>query len=141
MSTSLRGSCLCGGIQMQTSSGPLTVFSCFCNHCSQGAGGSHQTIAKFETQSVHVVSGSELIANFTLADTSSGSPKEKSFCRTCGTPLWTTPASAKGRYVLIRTSLLESGTELRPESEIFVKFRPPWQHAVDGAVQWEQMRK
>ncbi|KAK1621678.1 Mss4-like protein [Colletotrichum phormii] len=105
MSTSLRGSCLCGGIQIQTSSGPLTVFSCFCSHCSKGAGGSHQTIAKFETQSVQVVSGSDLISNFTLADTSSGSPKEKSFCRT---PLWTTPASAKGRYVLIRTSLLES---------------------------------
>ncbi|KAI3530424.1 hypothetical protein CTAM01_12217 [Colletotrichum tamarilloi] len=141
MSSSFRGSCLCGGIEIQTSSTPLAVLSCFCIHCSKSAGGSHQIIAKFETQFVRVLSGSDLISNFTLADTSSGSPKEKSFCRTCGTPLWTTPSSAKGRYILIRTSLLEGGTELRPDSEIFVKFRPPWQQVVDGAVQWEQMRK
>ncbi|KAK1716153.1 Mss4-like protein [Colletotrichum acutatum] len=109
MSSSFRGSCLCGGIEIQASSIPLAVFSCFCNHSSKGAGGSHQTIAKFEAQFVQVLSGIDLISNFTLTDTSSGSPKEKSFCRTCGTPLWTTPASAKGRYILIRTSLLAGG--------------------------------
>lgn len=32
-------------------------------------------------------------------------------------------------------------TGLQPASEIFVASRPAWQHAVDGAVQWEGMRR
>ncbi|KAF4853591.1 hypothetical protein CGCSCA4_v002089 [Colletotrichum siamense] len=98
-------------------------------------------IAKFPHESVALTSGSDLVSHFTLSNTSSGSPKEKAFCRVCGTPLWTAPASAQGQFLLIRTSLLDGGSNLTPEAEIFVKSRPAWQHAVDGAVQWEGMRR
>ncbi|KAF6832388.1 hypothetical protein CPLU01_06213 [Colletotrichum plurivorum] len=121
------GSCLCGGIQLSVSSSPIAVFSCFCGHCSKAAGATHQVtsrltdladislplsfhqIAKFASETVEIVSGSNLISTFTLTDTSSGSPKTKAFCRTCGTPLWTTPASAKRQFLLVRTSLLDGG--------------------------------
>ncbi|KAH9238342.1 hypothetical protein K456DRAFT_1172403 [Colletotrichum gloeosporioides 23] len=122
------GSCLCGGIFMSILSTPLIVFTCFCDHCCKGAGGTHQVvsavkptalksqqkaeamqIAKFPHESVAITSGSDLVSHFTLSNTSSGSPKEKAFCRVCGTPLWTTPASAQGQFLLIRTSLLDGG--------------------------------
>ncbi|KAF4811139.1 hypothetical protein CGCSCA5_v010074 [Colletotrichum siamense] len=139
--TSFTGSCLCGGIIVSISATPVTIFTCFCDHCCKGAGGTHQVIAKFPHKSVAIISGSDLVSHFTLNNTSSGSPKEKAFCRVCGTPLWTAPASAQGQFLLIRTSLLDGGSNLTPEAEIFVKSRPAWQHAVDGAVQWEGMRR
>ncbi|KAF6805296.1 hypothetical protein CMUS01_14654 [Colletotrichum musicola] len=108
-SSLVTGSCLCGGIQLSVSSSPIAVFSCFCGHCSKASGGTHQVIAKFASESVETISGSDLISTFTLTDTSSGSPKTRAFCRTCGTPLWTTPASAKGQFLLVRTSLLDGG--------------------------------
>ncbi|KAK2778507.1 hypothetical protein CKAH01_11752 [Colletotrichum kahawae] len=125
---SFTGSCLCGGILVSISSTPVTIFTCFCDHCCKGAGGTHQVVsamtitalqselkaeavqvAKFPHKSVAITSGSDLVAHFTLNNTSSGSPKEKAFCRVCGTPLWTTPAPAQGQFLLIRTSLLDGG--------------------------------
>ncbi|KAF3807894.1 hypothetical protein GCG54_00007630 [Colletotrichum gloeosporioides] len=148
--SSFSGSCLCGGILVSISSNPVTIFTCFCDHCCKGAGGTHQVIAKFTHKSVAITTGSDLVSHFTLNNTSSGLAKEKAFCRVCGTPLWTAPASAQGQFLLIRTSLLDGGTaltslgtrsNLTPEAEVFVKSRPAWQHAVDGAVQWEGMRR
>lgn len=48
------------------------------------------------------------ISTYTFTDTSSGFVKEKAFCRICGVPLWTIPASAKGTYLLIRTAILQN---------------------------------
>jgi hypothetical protein len=51
----------------------------------------------------------DAITKFSLSDTSSGSPKEKAFCRTCGCMLWTVPAAAKGKFYMIRLPLLVGG--------------------------------
>ncbi|TEA13686.1 Sorbicillinoid biosynthetic cluster transcription factor sor3 [Colletotrichum sidae] len=66
-------------------------------------------IAKFDKTAVTIVTGSELTSSSTLNHTSSGSPKDKSCCSTCGTLLWTTPASARTQHLLVRTSLLDAG--------------------------------
>jgi hypothetical protein len=63
-------------------------------------------IAKFAHADVKISSGEDLITTYTFTDTSSGAPKDKAFCRTCGVPLWTVPASARGTHLLIRPSLL-----------------------------------
>jgi hypothetical protein len=68
-------------------------------------------IAKFPTNEVQVT-GQENLSFYTLDDTSSGSPKEKAFCKTCGSPVWTVPGQAKGKFVIIRTAILDSGYEL-----------------------------
>jgi hypothetical protein len=63
-------------------------------------------IAKFFHGDVNISSGELLITTYTIPDTSSGTPKAKAFCQTCGAPLWTVPASARGTHLLVRPSLL-----------------------------------
>ncbi|KAM5371746.1 hypothetical protein ACJZ2D_007811 [Fusarium nematophilum] len=135
------GQCLCAAVKFEISSEPVTVLSCFCDHCSKGAGGTNQLIGKFATKDVQVTAPSSAIGTFTLTDTSSGSSKVKAFCRTCGCTLWTIPAAAKGTFHLIRLPLLDGGLNFRPGNEIFVKNRPSWQAAVEGVAQWDEMRK
>ncbi|KAF7552838.1 hypothetical protein G7Z17_g4014 [Cylindrodendrum hubeiense] len=135
------GECLCGAVTFVVSSEPLAVFSCFCEHCSKGAGGTHQVIAKFATKDVQISDLGAAIRQFGFTDTASGNRKEKSFCGTCGCTLWTIPGAAKGVYHLIRTSILDGGLILRPGSEIFVKNRPVWAKAVDDVPQFDEMRK
>ncbi|KAH7469506.1 hypothetical protein FOMA001_g14567 [Fusarium oxysporum f. sp. matthiolae] len=104
------GQCLCGNVKFTISSEPVTVLSCFCEHCCIGAGGTHQLIGKFTTQDVKVSTTAEdAITKYSLSDTSSGSSKEKTFCRTCGCTLWTIPAAAKGKFYMIRLPLLDGG--------------------------------
>lgn len=45
MSDTYTGSCLCGGVSIQINSGPIAVFSCFCQHCSKGAGSTNQLVS------------------------------------------------------------------------------------------------
>ncbi|KAH6892572.1 Mss4-like protein [Thelonectria olida] len=141
MAAPYSGSCLCGSVRFTIVSDPVTVLSCFCNHCSKGAGGANQILAKFATKDIEVVGNEDDMAKYELKDTSSGQVKEKSFCRRCGCTLWTIPASAKGKFHLVRTALLNGGLQLQPANEIFVKNRPSWMSAIEGVPQWEEMRK
>ena len=128
MPSPYEGICLCESVCFRVASEPLMVFSCFCNHCSKGAGGPNQVvridtsarhraelrmliagyqIAKFASKDLVVSAGRDSITEFTLANTSSGLPKQKVFCRTCGVTLWTIPGNAEGNHILIRTSILK----------------------------------
>jgi len=60
---------------------------------------------------VKIEQGKDLIGIYELTDTESGKPKPRAFCKTCGTPLWTQPASYKERgEMTIRTALFDSDT-------------------------------
>ncbi|EYB21995.1 hypothetical protein FG05_30640 [Fusarium graminearum] len=142
MHASYSGECLCGAVKFIIFSEPIAVLSCFCQHCSKGAGGLQQLIGKFSTETVHIsTTDNESISKYTLRDTSSGDCKEKAFCRTCGCTLWTIPAAAQGKFYLIRLPLLKGGLSLRPKMEIFVRNRPTWMEPIKDAEQWEEARK
>ncbi|KAF5589300.1 glutathione-dependent formaldehyde-activating enzyme centromere V [Fusarium pseudoanthophilum] len=99
-------------------------------------------IGKFTAQDVKVSTTAEdAITKYSLSDTSSGSSKEKGFCRTCGCTLWTIPAAAKGKFYMIRLPLLDGGLNFQPANEIFVRNRPTWVEPVKDAGQWDEMRK
>jgi hypothetical protein len=43
---SYNGSCLCGGVKFTISADPVILLSCFCEHCSKGAGGPNQLVSR-----------------------------------------------------------------------------------------------
>ncbi|KFA65799.1 hypothetical protein S40285_10399 [Stachybotrys chlorohalonatus IBT 40285] len=114
---------------------------CLCGSVRKGAGGTNQIIAKFTHDDVRVSDELGSIREYTLSDTASGAPKIKSFCGTCGCTLWTVPQSAKGKFLIIRTSLIDGGFDLRPGSEIFAKNRPSWMSQLEGVPQFAEARK
>ncbi|KFA56279.1 hypothetical protein S40293_00028 [Stachybotrys chartarum IBT 40293] len=141
MPTPYSGRCLCGSVQFVITSEPAAVMSCYCEHCSKGAGGTNQIIAKFTHEDVRISAQDGSIQDYILSETASGAPKTKSFCGTCGCTLWTVPQSATGKFLIVRTSLIDGGFDLRPSSEIFVKNRPKWTNRLEGVPQFTGPRK
>lgn len=66
-------------------------------------------IAKFADKDTAIEAAEGAVSTYTFTDTASGAPKEKAFCKTCGTPLWTVPAAAKGTHRIVRTAMLDGG--------------------------------
>jgi hypothetical protein len=57
-------------------------------------------------------SGEDLVTRYVFTDTESGVPKEKGFCKVCGTPLWavSVPVGApEDKTKFIRPVLLDNG--------------------------------
>ncbi|OJJ62605.1 hypothetical protein ASPSYDRAFT_28236 [Aspergillus sydowii CBS 593.65] len=111
MAPHIKGACLCEGVQFEVHGDPESVFICYCAHCSKNAGAPGQISAKFKKEQVEVEQGEELTKIWTLSDNLSGSDKHKVFCSQCGCTLWTIPMKHGGSHLIVRTSLLEEGTE------------------------------
>ncbi|KAL6246735.1 hypothetical protein RBB50_006042 [Rhinocladiella similis] len=115
-----RGACLCGGVTFELSGPPEAVLKCYCDHCQKNAGGPFQIVARYDKNLVSVKTGQDLLTQYRLTDTQSGSPKYKVFCRTCGCTLWTVPTKHGDVFRVVRVSLIEGGLKrFRPEKALF----------------------
>ncbi|KAK3379038.1 Mss4-like protein [Lasiosphaeria ovina] len=138
MSAPYHGSCLCDGVRFTISSDPMGITECYCGHCRKGSGGNSQIMAVFAGKDVTFQSGQDLVATYTFTNTTSGKGKDKTFCKTCGAQLWTVPDAAKSNnLLLIRTSLLDEGLEMKPDNAIFTRTRPAWVPPFEGVENHE----
>ncbi|PLB35001.1 GFA family protein [Aspergillus candidus] len=120
MASSMKGACLCEGVQFRVEGEPKNVFICYCTHCSKNAGAAGQISAKFKKEQVELEQGQKLLKTWILEDTVSGSEKHKLFCSQCGCTLWTIPMRHGGSHLIVRTSLLEDGlSRLLYKAEFF----------------------
>ncbi|KAJ5636951.1 Mss4-like protein [Penicillium longicatenatum] len=114
MVPSMKGACLCGGVQFCVKGEPEVVFICYCTHCSKNAGATGQISAKFKKEHVELKQHPELLKTWILKDNLSGNEKHKVFCSQCGCTLWTIPMKHGGSHFIVRTSLLEDGLSRLP---------------------------
>jgi hypothetical protein len=54
MPSPYQGKCLCGAISLEARAEPLAVLSCFCKHCSLGAGGPSQVVSQLHVMLVEL---------------------------------------------------------------------------------------
>jgi len=136
-----KATCLCGAIALTITAAPLAVAACYCGDCRKGAGGTHQVMATFPKHALQTTttplpprSNNNAISTYTLTNTASGKPKTKTFCSTCGVPLWTETAAGRDEGVVyVRTAILEGWQELNPTSTIFTHQKPDWAPDYPGA--------
>lgn len=101
--------CLCGGVKLtfRADAQPITAH-CFCEHCSQHAGGLSQLTMLFDSDAVTVEDPENLIVTYNVTGTASGQGKPKSFCGRCGCTLFTKPVFYEGK-IFVRASLIPGG--------------------------------
>lgn len=64
-------------------------------------------MATFPKSDLKFQSGEDLVSTYVFTQTVSGKPKDKTFCKACGVPLWTVTESARQKgQVFVRTALL-----------------------------------
>lgn len=126
--SSVRGSCLCGGVQFEVTE-PFTVVSqCHCTSCKKLSGGPGTVSGRVKSTAIRIVEGDELLRTY--------QPREgtaKTFCSECGSNLfgggW--PSSEEAS---VRLTAIEGAVDRKPDRHIFVRSVAPWETLPDDGV-------
>jgi hypothetical protein len=85
MSTNLyKGSCFCGGVEIEVSGEPAGMGYCHCGDCRSWSAGPVNAFSLWKPEQVRVTKGADLIATYHKTERS-----YRKFCKTCGGHLMT----------------------------------------------------
>jgi hypothetical protein len=126
---SLRGSCLCGGVQFELSEAPETLRYCHCESCKKLSGGVGTVNGRVPSTAVRILEGEDLLQTF---EPPGGSAK--TFCLACGSNLfgggWPESETAS-----VRAPALDDPFDARPSAHIFVRSVAPWERLPDDGLE------
>jgi hypothetical protein len=121
MKPQLSGGCACGAVRFTCASTPVAMLNCHCSDCQRSSG------APFA--SGVVVLSSDLSVSGKPAEYSvigsSGQQTARTFCATCGTPLFTRGESNPA-FTSIRFPALDKHIDFRPMLDIWTSRAQPW---------------
>jgi hypothetical protein len=126
-----RGNCLCGQVRYEVRGEIGPVVLCHCSRCRHAQGTAFGANAEVASADFTVVSGQESIQDF---ESSPG--KLRSFCRNCGSPLFSRSVQ-KPEVVRLRIGSLATPLGRRPVAHIFATSKADWDEITDGLPQYE----
>ena len=143
--TTLRGSCLCGGVLFELTGPLVRPSNCHCSMCRKQHGAAFRSRARVNASDFRWLRGEELV---TFYESSPGT--YRGFCRVCGSPIVNkfderslsariNPAATSMRGIALAT--LDSDPGVRPEAPIFVASKAPWFTITDDLPQFSEMAR
>ena len=137
--TTLRGSCLCGGIRFEITGPLIGASNCHCSMCRKQHGAAFRSRARVAAADFRFLAGEHLVKFYE-------SPRGymRGFCRDCGSPIlnkagpnWQAPAAfpVTAPQYGIPLAILDN-PPLRPELHCFVASKAPWFEITDGLPQY-----
>jgi hypothetical protein len=123
MAKAVTGGCLCRAVRYSFSEEPLVRRACWCRDCQYLAAG-NSTVNVIFRKTGFACTG-EVTAYESLAD--SGTPMRRSFCGTCGTPLFS-EAATRPDVMVVRAGTMDDPELGRPEGFIWTASAPRWGH-------------
>jgi hypothetical protein len=125
----LRGSCLCGGVEFEVTQAPETLRYCHCESCKKLSGSIGTVNGRVPSNAIRILAGTELLQTFQPAEGSA-----KTFCRTCGSNLfgggWPDSETAS-----VRASALDDPFDARPSAHLFVRSVAGWETLPDDGLE------
>ncbi|QRP63509.1 GFA family protein [Rhodanobacter sp. FDAARGOS 1247] len=121
MKVPFSGGCACGSIRYACSSEPLAMLNCHCRDCQQSSGAPFASGVVVPRASVDITGSPQEYA----VSVSSGLLVTRSFCATCGSPLFTM-GEARPDFMSIRFSSLDDTSGFRPALDIWTSSAPSW---------------
>jgi hypothetical protein len=119
--TTLRGSCLCGGVRFELTEAPDTLRYCHCESCKKLSGGTGTVSGRVPAGAIRIVEGEDLLQTFEPADGSG-----KTFCLACGSNLfgggWPDRPTAS-----VRASAIDEPFDAKPSAHTFVRSVAAWE--------------
>jgi hypothetical protein len=115
------GGCLCKAVRYTISAAPIVTRECWCRVCQYLGAGSSAVNSCFPVAAVRVEG--ELRDFRSTAD--SGNSMCRSFCPTCGTPLFSAAAS-RPHLLFVRVGTLDDPHSARPDMVIWTASAPVW---------------
>ncbi len=127
----LRGSCLCGGVQFEVTEPFERVSYCHCTNCKKLSGGTGTVSGRVGVDAIVILAGRDLLRTYQPVEGTA-----KTFCSECGSNLfgggWPEAPTAG-----VRLSAIDSPFDRQPDAHIFVRSVAPWETLPeDGAARW-----
>jgi hypothetical protein len=125
VSTTHRGSCLCGTVRFELEGAFESFFLCHCAYCRKDTGSAHAANLFSTSAKLTWVAGESQVTTFNLPSTRHA----KSFCKACGSAL---PKEQEGGKLLaVPAGSLDTSVSIRPNAHIFVASRADWDHDLE----------
>ncbi len=126
----IKGSCLCGGIQFEIDAARSLTF-CHCSNCRKLSGTAFASYVHVDSDKFRFLSGEDLIQRFESAPGSF-----RNFCRVCSS---TVPGRAAYlATVSIPAGLFDDDPGVRPKLHVFVSAKAPWWEITDSLPQHDK---
>jgi hypothetical protein len=118
----IAGGCLCGKVRYEIAvEAPIGARHCWCRVCQYLSAGGSTVNVIFPKDALKVTGETSV---FTMA-ADSGSVMFRSFCPSCGTPLFS-EAEPRPNVIIVRAGTLDDRELARPGSIIWAKSAPTW---------------
>lgn len=122
---SAAGGCLCGAVRFRIGLPPKWVAHCHCSMCRRAHGAGYVTWVGVEDSQFTLLSAPGWIGAY-----ASSVAARRSFCRTCGTPLFFRSERWPGEVHVAR-ACVPGDVGLAPQAHVFFSDRVPWIEVAD----------
>jgi hypothetical protein len=130
----LTGACLCGAVKFELSADPVFQFACHCTDCQRASGGAPTLGMAFPEPALTITQGTP--KDFVSAGDTGGKVK-RSFCETCGSPLFSRPDVTPG-MVIVKIGALDDPSAFKPQIDMFMASARPWHQPHEGAARFDR---
>lgn len=114
---SKNGSCLCGEVNFTYKSEPGMFLMCHCTDCQKSTGS--------PVASIIIIPEDDFIINGPTSSYQCEAKVTRSFCKICGSQIFSRIESAPG-VVAIKTGVLDEQPNIKPNLVCWTKSKPDW---------------
>ena len=114
------GSCLCGGVRFRIDAALAPIKACHCKQCRKAQGTPFATNTPVSAEAFELISGTHLL---TVFESSPG--KQRVFCRTCGSPIYSTRDSLSDIY-RVRVGLIDEPLAIETVAHCYTAYKASW---------------
>lgn len=128
------GHCLCQAVSYHFDCEPISAVHCHCSDCQKATGSGFATVFSVPEAAISI-SGQEHLTAFAV-QAPSGKRVQRSFCKICGSPLFTHAESNPG-YIWIKAGSLTESSWLKPQIACWTGSAASWAPAIDNIPQFQ----
>lgn len=128
----LKGTCLCGNVEVEISEKISSIYKCHCSLCRKATGTSSNAASIVDKSRLTWVKGESDITEF-----EQGSGFRSSFCSKCGAPV--PNIIKKTDKYWIPVGMLEETGDMKVVAELFVDAKMDWSQSNDETCRYNEM--
>ena len=124
----IQGGCLCGAVRYSSDADPIVTAVCHCADCQRQTGTAFSIVIGVPADGFRV-EGSP--AGYTTTGEDTQQPTERSFCSTCGSPLWSESGASPG-VLYVKAGTLDDKSWVAPQAHVWTSRAQPWVDLPEG---------
>ena len=128
------GGCACGALRYEITAEPVVMLDCQCRQCQRESGTGHASHLTFAKAGVKVVGE----ANHWDIVGDNGTRKRRSFCPTCGSPVYMTFPDMPD-YFVVRAASLDDPERYKPQLVCWTDAAQPWDNVDQALPKFDRM--